>query len=133
MFRTCIVDTNTNLVVNVIEYENEQTGSAPGMPANMICVLSETGQINGVYKNGEIINPDPVFVVTPEMNKDMATAFLQQTDWATIPDVSDPAKSNPYLANVDEFIAYRNTIRKIAINPPSGQIEWANPPVAKWL
>jgi hypothetical protein len=34
-----------------------------------------------------------------------------------MPDVSDPLKSNPYLANQAEFTQYRNIIRNIAINP----------------
>jgi hypothetical protein len=51
-------------------------------------------------------------------NKSQATTLLQQTDWTTIPDVSDPAVSDPYLVNSAEFAAYRNQVRKIAVNPP---------------
>jgi len=51
-------------------------------------------------------------------NKLQATTLLQQTDWTTIPDVSDPAVSDPYLVNAAEFAAYRNQLRKIAVNPP---------------
>lgn len=51
-------------------------------------------------------------------NKSKATKLLQQTDWTTIPDVSDPAVSDPYLVNAAEFAAYRNQVRKIAVNPP---------------
>jgi len=51
-------------------------------------------------------------------NKSQATQLLQQTDWTTIPDVSDPAVSNPYLVNSAEFAAYRNQVRQIALNPP---------------
>ncbi len=51
-------------------------------------------------------------------NKSQATTLLQQTDWTTIPDVADPAVSDPYLTNAAEFAAYRNQVRKIAINPP---------------
>lgn len=70
--------------------------------------------------------------VTAEQNKSTASALLYGTDWTTIPDVSDPAKSNPYLMNVDEFVAYRNQLRQIAINPPSGDIVWPVAPVASW-
>jgi hypothetical protein len=51
-------------------------------------------------------------------NKAQAASLLQQTDWTTIPDVSDPAVSDPYLANSAEFAAYRNQVRKIAVYPP---------------
>lgn len=52
-------------------------------------------------------------------NKSQATALLQQTDWTTIPDVADPALSDPYLTNAAEFAAYRSNVRKIAVNPPT--------------
>jgi hypothetical protein len=52
-----------------------------------------------------------------ESNKNAAVHLLQQTDWTSMPDVSDPLKSNPYLANQAEFTQYRSIIRNIAINP----------------
>jgi hypothetical protein len=48
--------------------------------------------------------------------KQQASALLYETDWTTIPDVANPANS-PYLANQAEFIAYRNTVRQLAVNP----------------
>lgn len=50
-------------------------------------------------------------------NKTKATTILTNTDWTSIADVADPAKSNPYLMNQAEFIAYRSTVRNIAVNP----------------
>jgi len=52
-------------------------------------------------------------------NKNKAAQLLQQTDWTVIPDVSDPLQSNPYLTNQAEFVAYRNQLRGIAVNPPA--------------
>ena len=52
-----------------------------------------------------------------QQNKTKAKQILTNTDWTSIADVADPAKSNPYLVNQAEFIAYRSTIRNIAINP----------------
>ena len=69
---------------------------------------------------------------TAEQNKETASKKLYDTDWTTIPDVSDSAKSNPYLINVDEFVAYRNTIRQYAVNPVEGYINWAVQPIAIW-
>lgn len=65
-------------------------------------------------------------------NKQTAKQKLDDTDWATIPDVSDPNKSNPYLVNPAEFITYRNTIRQYAINPVAGYITWPTIPNAVW-
>lgn len=64
-------------------------------------------------------------------NKSKATQLLQQTDWTTIPDVSDPAVSEPYLANASEFASYRNQLRKIAVNPPV-VATWPILPVEAW-
>ena len=57
---------------------------------------------------------------------------LQATDWTTIPDVSDPTKSNPYLSNVQDFVVYRNAVRQYAINPVAGDINWPTLPQEVW-
>ena len=69
---------------------------------------------------------------TAEQNKQTATAKLQATDWTTIPDVSDPTKSNPYLSNVQDFVIYRNAVRQYAINPVAGDINWPVIPQEVW-
>lgn len=69
---------------------------------------------------------------TAEQNKATASEKLYKTDWTTIPDVSDPVKSNPYLTNADAFIAYRNKIRLVALNPVNGEIAWPDVPQAIW-
>jgi hypothetical protein len=48
--------------------------------------------------------------------KKQASELLYETDWTTIPDVADPANS-PYLTNQAAFIAWRNQIRVLAVNP----------------
>ena len=57
MIRHCIIDTNTNLVVNIIDYEAEQTGIPPGLEKHLLCVKSDIGQIGGTYADGVITNP----------------------------------------------------------------------------
>jgi hypothetical protein len=76
--------------------------------------------------------PPPPPPPTAEQNKITAKDLLSATDWATISDVSDPALSNPYLTNSSEFIAYRNEIRRIAINPVAGNIVWPTKPNTVW-
>jgi hypothetical protein len=49
--------------------------------------------------------------------KSQATQILNSTDWTSIADVGDPAKSNPYLVNQAAFISYRSTVRNLAVNP----------------
>jgi len=75
--------------------------------------------------------PDPV-PPTAEQNKATATTKLQATDWATIPDVADPVKSNPYLSNVQDFVTYRNAVRQYAVYPVAGNINWPAVPQEVW-
>jgi len=66
------------------------------------------------------------------INKNKASELLYKTDWTTIPDVSDPTKSSPYLSNVQDFVIYRNAVRQYAINPIPETIEWPVVPTAVW-
>jgi hypothetical protein len=77
--------------------------------------------------------PKPVLPPTAEENKDAAANLLYITDWATIPDVADPTKSNPYLGNAQQFVVYRNTVRQYVITPVAGDIDWPTKPLAVWV
>jgi len=57
LYRHCIVDTQSNLVINVIEYEKIELGVPPGMDNTFICVYAPSGVIGARYENGKIINP----------------------------------------------------------------------------
>jgi hypothetical protein len=65
-------------------------------------------------------------------NKATAAGKLQATDWATIPDVADPLKSNPYLSNAQDFVVYRNSVRQYAVYPVAGDINWPAVPQEVW-
>lgn len=67
-----------------------------------------------------------------ESNKQQASQLLTATDWTTIHDVGDPTISNPYLVNVSEFVAYRNQVRAIAVNPPITANFWPVLPPEIW-
>lgn len=86
------------------------------------------------YQEGEFIPPLPPepHIPTAEENKQTAMNLLQATDWTTIPDVGDPTKSNPYLANVADFVTYRNAVRQYAITPIEGNIDWPTVPEEVW-
>jgi len=76
--------------------------------------------------------PVPPSPPTAEENKQYAIGLLQQTDWTQIPSVSDPALSNPYLANKNAFDIYRNSVRQYALNPVAGNITWPTIPQEVW-
>lgn len=77
-------------------------------------------------------HPPPPTPPTADENKQVAMMLLSQTDWTALPDVADPLKSNPYLANANEFNTYRNAVRQIAINPIAGDITWPAIPQEDW-
>jgi hypothetical protein len=89
------------------------------------CVAGDYGVV------AEYVSPPP-YVPTAEDNKNTAVNLLTQTDWTTIPDVADPALSNPYLTNQAEFITFRNQVRPIAINPTPGNLTWPTQPTPSW-
>lgn len=85
----------------------------------------------------EVVDLDPEQIAYNEnqakaANKAQAASLLTATDWTTIPDVSDPALSDPYLTNAAEFAAYRSQIRKIAVNPPVTVDPWPVEPEEVW-
>ena len=71
--------------------------------------------------------------LTPEQSfcKTTAQYILSSTDWTSVADVGDPAKSNPYLVNQAEFVAYRSTIRNYAVNPVTNPV-WPTAPTEQW-
>jgi hypothetical protein len=79
---------------------------------------------------------DALWPVTEENNakqncKTQATQILTSTDWTSIPDVADPAASNPYLMNQSEFLAYRSQIRALAVTPVVDPV-WPTAPTTQW-
>jgi hypothetical protein len=65
-------------------------------------------------------------------NKATASGLLASTDWTTIADIGLPT-ANPRLSNQDQFIAYRQVIRQIAVYPTAGEVVWPTPPTEVWL
>ena len=121
-------------VINVIDYGAAPSNPPPGFDEPIIAVQSDTAQIGWTYVDGVFIAPY-VPPPTPEeliaQCKQTATGILNATDWTSIPDVADPTKSNPYLINQAEFIAYRSTIRNYAVNPVANPV-WPTQPTEQW-
>lgn len=62
--------------------------------------------------------------------KKQASELLYATDWTTIPDVANPANT-PYLMNQADFIAYRNQVRQLAVNPVVNPV-FPTKPTEQW-
>ena len=126
---------------------NEQLRELGWLPWVLVQVPVGTNQV--LDGSTIVINPDDIVEtqivrdMTPseiqardqqemDSNKQQAEARLYETDWTTIPDVSDPALSDPYLTNAAEFAAYRSDVRKIAVNPPVTVGTWPVQPEEVW-
>lgn len=87
------------------------------------------------YVNGIFIAPIPPTPSPEEIqaqNKQQAIYLLQETDWTCTVDIANPQYSNPYLMNQDAFLAYRSTVRAIAVNPPTTPAAFPEQPQAVW-
>jgi hypothetical protein len=117
-----------SLVVNVIVVDENNIPDWVVVPTY---IQSDTAQIGDTYKNGQFtpyVAPAP----TAEQNKQRAIVKLQETDWVAVPDVGNPELSNPYLINQAEFIAWRSSVRAIAVNPIAGFNVFMPKPQEQW-
>jgi hypothetical protein len=106
-----------------IEFWDQQNEDITELPSWVACCVA---------KYDEAMAPKPPVPPTADQNKSTAIVLLQQSDWTQIPSVSDPALSNPYLANKNEFDVYRNAVRQYAVNPVAGNITWPTLPQEVW-
>jgi hypothetical protein len=94
-----------------------------------------------VWLSPNIPQPTPVVVSTQQAYMDSqapllacsntASQLLTATDWTTIPDVANPAVSNPYLTNQAAFLAYRSQVRQIGVYPVADPV-WPAQPAPQW-
>jgi hypothetical protein len=84
--------------------------------------------------DNQLIEPNLGLPTPPsaEENKNTAVALLQETDWASIPDIVDPNINSPYLTNQQAYLEYRNIIRGYAVNPVAGDLNWPTQPESTW-
>lgn len=106
-----------------LEFWDQQNEDITTLPSWTDCCLAVWTVAN---------TPVPPSPPTADQNKATAIYLLQQTDWTQIPSVSDPALSNPYLANKNAFDIYRNSVRQYALNPVAGNINWPTIPQEVW-
>jgi hypothetical protein len=85
LIRHAIVDTNTNIVVNVIEYEEIKTETPPGLEQeHLLCVASDIAGPGFTYNNGVFTAPQP-----------FPSWILVDNIWN--PPTPHPTDDNPYI------------------------------------
>lgn len=107
-----------------IEFNNTPEGKPANQPIDSLdafsAVLESWEQIDYEHKH-----PAPPPPPSAEQNAATASGKLAETDWAVLPDVTN-------LLNKDEYVKYREEIRKYVFEPVAGEIIWPNKPKAKW-
>ena len=109
-----------------LEFWDQQNEDITTLPSWTDCCLAVW-----TVANTPVPPPAPTPPTAAE-NRQYAISLLRVTDWTTIPDVSNPTKSNPYLSNSNDFVTYRNSVRQYALNPVAGDINWPTMPTDIW-
>jgi len=113
----------TDAILNELGADPVLNGPYPSCGTYQYVISGPVVEVAGQWFTSFIVedmNAEQIAAKNAELaanNKTQATTILTNTDWTSIADVADPAKSNPYLMNQAEFIAYRSTVRNIAVNP----------------
>ena len=121
---------NPNQENLVVQVEPDNQTFEIGLPLYWLDCPDTITAYNYQYIDGQYV-PYVAPVPTASDNKATASGLLSATDWTSIADVGNPINS-PYLTNQAEFLAYRNIIRGIAVNPTAGNLVWATQPIEIW-
>jgi hypothetical protein len=132
------MDLNTQIIayltVNNIVYTpgDYQTGQPEGQP-NQILEWN-TVKLGAEPTQAQLDAATPIYEgqQIAAQNKSTATSLLQATDWTCTVDITNPQYSNPYLTNQADFLAYRSTVRAIAVNPPTTPATFPTTPTEVW-
>jgi hypothetical protein len=134
MMKAALVNSQ-NIVDNVIVWADGDTWAGP---EQVVVVDDSTAVGVGYTYDGGASFTAPAPAPVPDSEKleeckSYASRLLYDTDWTTIPDVVSPTNT-PYLTNQADFIAYRNTVRQLAVNPVVNPVfptqptpEWSQP------
>lgn len=99
MIRHCIIDTLTNKVVNIIDYDGVITGTPDGFESQFIAVKSNDGEIGADYIDGAIVNPAPIACVDERTYaQKRASEYPPMTDYLDGVVKGDQAQIDAYIA-----------------------------------
>ena len=101
-----------------------------------MAIVTEVNVLTGNISQREMTPEEIASYVQPTDDdlklecKQKAQSLLKATDWTEIPSVTNTANT-PHLVNSEEFVAYRNFIRILAVNPVANPT-WPSVPTEQW-
>ena len=103
-------------------------------PLNWVDCPNNISQDNYAYDlaNKNFIRITPEVDPTAESNKELALKLLAESEWLVAASLADPTISNPYLANQNEFITWRQAVQQCVINPEAGDYPFPPRPEENW-
>jgi len=107
--------------------------SQPSVDYTQNLTMGEPVLADGVWTQTWIVtpaSPEEIAEREAEMrqaNKQQASTLLTETDYTDLPNTASR------IANLKDMLAYRDTLRSIAINPPLTVSEWPTKPDTIWV
>ena len=77
LIRHCIIN-DSDIVVNIIEYEQAQTGTPEGLDTALKAIQSDIGQIGWVFDNGTFTDPNPPIIPLPALTLPTTAELMAQ-------------------------------------------------------
>lgn len=128
MTRYAIIDSNQNVVVNVVDYDTVPGNPPPGFASNFIAVQSDTGQIGDSW-NGTAIVPAPQPTPPPLTPAQQVAALLAAG--VAIASASDAALNGTYACSGQDWQDMRDEAQYIqtfgAFSGGLSALSWTKP------
>jgi hypothetical protein len=105
----------------------------PAVDYTQNLTMGEPVLVDGVWTQTWVVTPaSPEEIAEREADmrsasKQQASALLTETDYTDLPNTADK------ILNISAILAYRETLRLIALNPPATVAEWPTKPKTEWL
>lgn len=111
MKRTCIVDTNAGVVINVVDYDEIPEGNPPGFDEGNIAVASDIAQIGWTWDGTSLSSPPIDEAAAIAAYKITAQNALNKTDAVAIRCFKAGVSFNA------EWVSYTQALRAIVSSP----------------
>jgi hypothetical protein len=113
----------TDAILNELGADPVLNGPYPSCSTYQYIISGPVVEVDGLwYTSFVVVDMDAEQIAAKneelaQQNKETGKQILSNTDWTAVPSIADPADSNPYLMNQNDFFVYRSAVRDIVLNP----------------